>query len=280
MLFATKSLLIVVCYYVVGTLPTANAFSVVPRKSTLSQANLFNNLRTLQAVPLPPSSQQQQSRSSPTRTDYDEDGELFSAETRQLLGLGHHPAAQTQLWKIRLQLAKSVSWVPLSFIVMCGAAVSGNYHAPWNSQDMELILQDALLALGTMILAGPFSEGFAQTINDWYDRDIDAINEPHRPIPSGTISEKQVKEQLAFLFVGGLGLAYMLDQFTASSLPVLTVFALFGYLCSYIYSAPPMKLKQNGWLGGLAICLCYIALPWLCGHAVFGSLEQPADILL
>ena len=24
-----------------------------------------------------------------------------------------------------------------------------------------------------------------QTINDWYDRDIDAINEPYRPIPSG-----------------------------------------------------------------------------------------------
>lgn len=29
----------------------------------------------------------------------------------------------------------------------------------------------------------------AQTINDWYDREIDAINEPYRPIPSGAISE-------------------------------------------------------------------------------------------
>lgn len=27
--------------------------------------------------------------------------------------------------------------------------------------------------------------GWLQTINDWYDRDIDAINEPYRPIPSG-----------------------------------------------------------------------------------------------
>lgn len=25
----------------------------------------------------------------------------------------------------------------------------------------------------------------SQTINDWYDREIDAINEPYRPIPSG-----------------------------------------------------------------------------------------------
>ena len=33
---------------------------------------------------------------------------------------------------------------------------------------------------------------FLQTINDWYDRDIDAINEPYRPIPSGAISEQEV----------------------------------------------------------------------------------------
>lgn len=32
-----------------------------------------------------------------------------------------------------------------------------------------------------------------QTINDWYDRDIDAINEPYRPIPSGAISENEVR---------------------------------------------------------------------------------------
>ena len=32
-----------------------------------------------------------------------------------------------------------------------------------------------------------------KTINDWYDREIDAINEPNRPIPSGAISEQQVR---------------------------------------------------------------------------------------
>jgi len=31
-----------------------------------------------------------------------------------------------------------------------------------------------------------------QTLNDWYDREIDAINEPYRPIPSGAISENEV----------------------------------------------------------------------------------------
>lgn len=31
-----------------------------------------------------------------------------------------------------------------------------------------------------------------QTLNDWHDRAIDAINEPYRPIPSGALSEGEV----------------------------------------------------------------------------------------
>lgn len=34
-------------------------------------------------------------------------------------------------------------------------------------------------------MSGPFLTGYTQTINDYYDREIDAINEPYRPIPSG-----------------------------------------------------------------------------------------------
>ena len=76
-----------------------------------------------------------------------------------------------------------------------------------------------------MFLAGPLMCGFTQTINDWcavagvsihpalsrrttpscpvqycfyrYDRDLDAINEPYRPIPSGAISETEVYQQVA-----------------------------------------------------------------------------------
>ena len=27
----------------------------------------------------------------------------------------------------------------------------------------------------------------SQAVNDWYDRDVDAINQPERPIPSGRL---------------------------------------------------------------------------------------------
>jgi chlorophyll synthase len=48
-----------------------------------------------------------------------------------------------------------------------------------------------------MFMAGPLLTGYTQTINDWYDREIDAINEPYRPIPSGAVSETEVSAKIA-----------------------------------------------------------------------------------
>ena len=40
-------------------------------------------------------------------------------------------------------------------------------------------------SLVCMIMSGPLLTGYTQTINDYYDRELDAINEPYRPIPAG-----------------------------------------------------------------------------------------------
>lgn len=49
--------------------------------------------------------------------------------------------------------------------------------------------------------------------------------------------------------------------------PTLLVLAIFGSFISYIYSAPPLKLKQSGWAGNYALGSSYIALPWWAGQA-------------
>jgi 4-hydroxybenzoate polyprenyltransferase len=59
---------------------------------------------------------------------------------------------------------------------------------------LSLGVEDFAKSLACMLLAGPLLTGYTQTINDWYDRDIDAINEPYRPIPSGRISEGEVRK--------------------------------------------------------------------------------------
>jgi len=52
-----------------------------------------------------------------------------------------------------------------------------------------------------MLMSGPLLAGYTQTLNDFYDRDIDAINEPYRPIPSGAIPLGQVKLQIIVLLL-------------------------------------------------------------------------------
>mmetsp|Transcript_20239 Transcript_20239/g.28016 ORF Transcript_20239/g.28016 Transcript_20239/m.28016 type:complete len:401 (+) Transcript_20239:61-1263(+) len=211
-----------------------------------------------------------------TDTKKDKDKETSSV----LLGMGKGNDVQQVLgfrqtgsseelpkWRIQIQLMKPGTWVPVCWGVMCGAAASGNYH--W----LEAFPRDFLQVIACIFLSGPCLTGFTQVINDWYDREIDAINEPNRPIPSGRISGTDVAVQAGILLIGGWVLAFQLDQARGHSFPSLTAIALFGSFISYIYSAPPLKLKQNGWQGTYALGASYIALPWWAGQALFGELS-------
>lgn len=188
---------------------------------------------------------------------------------RQLLGM-KGAEETTTLWKIRLQLMKPVTWIPLIWGVVCGAAASGGFHWRW---------QEVLASLACMVMSGPLLAGYTQTLNDYYDREIDAINEPYRPIPSGAIPLGQVKVQIVVLLLAGLAVAWGLDQWAGHRTPVLLLLALGGSVVSYIYSAPPLKLKQNGWLGNYALGASYIALPWWAGQALFGRLTWTTALL-
>ena len=189
--------------------------------------------------------------------------------TRQILGM-KGASTTSNIWKIRLQLMKPVTWIPLIWGVLCGAAASG--HFQWRPQEV-------LASLACMLMSGPLLAGYTQTLNDFYDRDIDAINEPYRPIPSGAIPLGQVKLQIIVLLLAGLGVAYALDLWAGHTTPVLLLLALAGSFVSYIYSAPPLKLKQNGWLGNYALGASYIALPWWAGQALFGQLTWTTALL-
>lgn len=205
--------------------------------------------------------------------DSDEEGAVGTDAARQLLGMKGAADDEDNIWKIRLQLTKPVTWVPLIWGVACGAAASGNYHW-WNPLTIGqpghipfgLAATDLAKAATCMVLSGPFLTGYTQTINDWYDREIDAINEPYRPIPSGKISEFEVIAQIWVLLLAGIGTAYLCDNWAGHDFPVVTLLSVFGAFISYIYSAPPLKLKQS-WVGNYALGASYISLPWWCGQA-------------
>uniref|UniRef100_A0A0G4HIT3 Chlorophyll synthase n=1 Tax=Chromera velia CCMP2878 TaxID=1169474 RepID=A0A0G4HIT3_9ALVE len=271
------------CALVAATLcGTSSAFTPVGLKGSG-----LKSLRRPSVSKEPSSSVETLLTAAPPKEKVKETGKMVAGKEsdssiRQILGV--RGAGDTEdLWKIRVQLMKPVTWIPLIWGVVCGAAASGNYHTfnPFDPSAVPagLAFEDFLKSFACMILAGPLLTGFTQTINDWYDREIDAINEPYRPIPSGRISEDEVKQQIWGLLLAGLALAYGLDQWAGHERPDIFLLSLFGSGVSYIYSAPPLKLKQSGWIGNYALGSSYISLPWWCGQLMFGSLNWQTVVL-
>ena len=90
-------------------------------------------------------------------------------DPKQLLGI--KGASETSsIWKLRIQLMKPITWIPLIWGVICGAAASGNF---------EWTFSNVLASLACMLMSGPLLAGYTQTINDFFDKEIDAINEPN-----------------------------------------------------------------------------------------------------
>lgn len=127
------------------------------------------------------------------------------------------------------------------------------------------------IALG-VVLAGPLICGTSQVVNDWFDREVDAINEPHRPIPSGRAPGRSALYiAIAWTFLS-LGVAALLG-------PVVFLAGAFGMALAWAYSAPPLRLKANGWYGNSAVGFCYEGLPWITGAAVMSVSIPRAEIL-
>ncbi|MDP3493235.1 MAG: chlorophyll synthase ChlG [Hyphomonadaceae bacterium] len=161
-----------------------------------------------------------------------------------------------------LELFKPITWFPPMWAFGCGVVSSGaDLGARWP------------LALAGIVLAGPLICATSQAVNDWYDRDVDAINEPHRPIPSGRIP-------------GRWGLWIAIAWTVVSMLWALAlgpwVFgaAVVGMIMAWIYSAPPLRLKQSGWWGPAACALSYEGITWFTGAAVMLGTVPDAHILV
>jgi len=124
------------------------------------------------------------------------------------------------------------------------------------------------IALGIAI-TGPLVCATSQAANDWYDREVDAINEPQRPIPSGRIPG-----------TWGLRIAItwtMLSLLVAIPLGMRGLIAVSIALAfAWAYSAPPLRLKQNGWIGNAAVGLTYEGLAWITGAIVLLDGAMPA----
>ena len=126
-----------------------------------------------------------------------------------------------------------------------------------------------------LLLTGPLVCASSQAVNDWYDRHVDAINEPDRPIPSGRIPGHW-GFYIAIIWS-------LVSLYLASYLGVIGFLAtVLALILAWLYSMPPIRFKNNGWIGNLACGVSYEGLAWITGATLLsgGSIPNKPSLLL
>jgi geranylgeranylglycerol-phosphate geranylgeranyltransferase len=142
---------------------------------------------------------------------------------------------------------------------------------------LAVIVGASLVGLSNMSAAWPslvygFITGFTLTaasmaINDYYDRTIDAINEPKRPIPSGLVKPREVLVFALVLTIVGLVTAYL----TNTAYPLCLPTTIIAWIISVAYTTVG---KRSGLPGNFLVSLC-VSIPF-----VYGSIAVVNEVKL
>lgn len=155
-----------------------------------------------------------------------------------------------------LRLMRPVNCLMMGFAVVVGAILAAQSFA-------EIPLSHLFFGFVT----GFTLTAASMAINDYYDRGIDAVNEPNRPIPSGLTKPEEALGFASVLTVIGLATAFLTN--TTSILCFLT--ALTSWVVSVAYATVG---KRTGLLGNFLVSAC-VAIPF-----IYGSLAVTNTIKL
>lgn len=136
------------------------------------------------------------------------------------------------------------------FAYLAGAQLSGGF--------------DPLLDLLLAALVSGVSMNFIYSFNSWADRQEDAINKPHRPIPSGELTEGGARRYTMVLLA--ISVAYPVIFW--HSMTTLALFYLFPVL-GLLYSAGP-RLKRNPITAAITTSLILVA-PMVLGYTIHSA---------
>ena len=93
------------------------------------------------------------------------------------------------------------------------------------------------IAVVVLVAAGGY------VINDYFDYEVDKLNKPYRPIPSGRVSREEALTLALALFVGGVALSLLPG-------PVSFAYAFLNAVLMFMYS---YKIKELGLLGNITV---------------------------
>jgi geranylgeranylglycerol-phosphate geranylgeranyltransferase len=121
----------------------------------------------------------------------------------------------SELFRGLLELTRPGNAVAAGVLTFTGAFVAGGLSA-------------APVAIVAAVAATVFATAAGNAVNDYFDRDIDRINRPDRPIPRGAVTEREALVFSVALFLGAVGAALVLPL-EAITIAVVNLLALLAY---------------------------------------------------
>jgi len=149
-----------------------------------------------------------------------------------------------------IRLIRPVNGLMMGFAVVVGAWL---VLAEQISPELALKLLLGFVTAFTLISA-------SMAVNDYYDREIDKINEPNRPIPSGLVKPNESLVFAVVLTAAGIVAAFLTNL---TCLMVATV----AWIVSVTYAT---KGKKTGLLGNFLVSSC-MAIPFIYGSFAVGQ---------
>lgn len=149
-----------------------------------------------------------------------------------------------------IKLMRPLNLVQGAIAIFVCATLMDNFPAWWQ------------VVLTTMIVWS--YTGAGNSLNDYYDYEIDKINRPHRPIPSGKVTRKEALILAIILFV--LGTALSIPVMSRQGLLVIVVTMSFLITYSIVFKRLPF------W--GNFIVSAILGMAFIFGTIVFGDVSK------
>jgi len=150
-----------------------------------------------------------------------------------------------------LRLMRPVNCLMMGFAVIVGAALANSISSLWLNLIYGFITGFVLTAA-------------SMAINDYYDREIDAVNEPNRPIPSGSIKPKEALFFASILTTIGFATAYLTNI-------LCFLIAIIAWIVFVTYTTAG---KRTGLPGNFLVSTC-VTIPF-----IYGSYASANEIKL
>ena len=149
--------------------------------------------------------------------------------------------------RLYADLARPFTLLPPALGVVSGAVTAwgaGHHKLPVTAALVMPVVYGALMAA--------VLNAANNAVNQIYDLDIDAVNKPKRPLPSGRLSMREAWWFTIVTYVIALILAWMVAPAGRHECFWLVLVAV---ICTYIYSVPPLRTKREGIWANVTIAI-------------------------